>query len=75
MSATGTVTLNGPAVACCGIVNLFSNNPAAATVPAGATSASFTITTASVVQTTYVEIRAVYASNGDTQFATLTVTP
>jgi hypothetical protein len=77
-TSTGTVTLNGPAPAGGAHVVLSSSNAAASvpangvTVPAGATSATFTVTTNVVIGSTSVTISASY--NSTTQSATLTVT-
>jgi hypothetical protein len=75
--STGTVTLNGPAPSGGVSVSLSSSDPAAVvpasvSVPSGATSATFAITTSSVTTTHTVTITAVY---GYTKTATLTVTP
>jgi hypothetical protein len=78
-SSTGTVTLSGPAPAGGARVLLSSSNPAAAqvpasvTVPAGATSATFTVTTSAVAASSLATISASYG--GGTQTATLAVTP
>src|SRR5713226_3648019 len=78
-SPTGTVTLNGPAPSGGALVFLSSNNAAASvpangvTIPAGATSATFTVTTSAVVTLTSVTISGSYG--GGTQTATLTVIP
>src|SRR3989454_1099942 len=77
-SATGTVTLSGPAPAGGAQVTLSSNSsaatvPASVTVPAGATSATFTLTTSAVTASTSATISAVYS--GVTRTATLTVNP
>jgi len=75
-SATGTVTLSGPA----GpneVVSLTSSNPAAnvtaVTVPVGLTSASFTITTHGVGATVKSIITGTFG--GQTQSAALTINP
>jgi hypothetical protein len=74
-NSTGTVTLTGPAPAGGAVVALSSSNPGAAsapstvTVPAGATSASFTVSTSSVLFSTSSNISASY--NGTTRTATL----
>jgi subtilisin family serine protease len=74
---TGTVTLNIAALAGGTRVNLFSNKPTVASVPAsvtvsgGATTATFTITTVSVAADTVVTISA--ATGGKTIKLTLTV--
>jgi hypothetical protein len=77
-SSTGTVTLNGPAPVGGTNVALASDNTSAAsvpaggvTIPAGATSATFTVTTSPVVFSNRVTITASY--NSTTQTATLTV--
>ena len=76
-SSTGTVTLNGPAPAGGARVLLSSSNtaaaqvPASVTVPAGATRATFTVTTSAVAASTQSTISASYG--GGTQTATLTV--
>jgi hypothetical protein len=80
-SATGTVTLSGPAPAGGVVVALSSSNPAVAqvppsgnvTVPAGATSVIFTVATSAVNTSTSVVISAAYS--GVTRTASLTVTP
>ncbi|MCX7925686.1 MAG: S8 family serine peptidase [Fimbriimonadales bacterium] len=66
-SATGTVTLSGPAPAGGAVVQLRSNSsrasvPSSVTVPAGATSASFTIRTTTGAGITTVTITATYNS-------------
>ena len=77
--STGTVTLTGPAPAGGALVSLSSDNTLAATVPssvtvaAGATSATFAVTTSPVSGSTAVTISAVYG--GVTRTASLTVTP
>ncbi|MDR3690945.1 MAG: hypothetical protein P4L46_16320 [Fimbriimonas sp.] len=76
-SATGTVTLNGPAPSGGALVRLTSNNscarvPASVSVPAGATTATFTISTSVVSHNTTATISATL--NG-TQTATITVVP
>ena len=77
-ASTGTVTLNGPAPAGGARVTLRSGNSAAqvgtsVTVPAGASSAPFTVTTSRVTSTKQAVISASYA--GTTKSATLTVKP
>jgi hypothetical protein len=78
-SSTGTVTLSGPAPAGGAQVALSSSNtttanvPSSVTVAAGATSASFTVSTRTVASSTTVTIFAAY--NGATRSASLTVTP
>ena len=75
-SSTGTVTLSSAAPAGGVVVTLTSSNTAVATVPAsvtvaaGATSATFTVTTLAVSGTTSVTISGTYSG---TQSATLTV--
>ena len=76
-STTGTVTLSGPAPAGGAQVVLSSNNGAASVpsrvfVPAGATSATFAVSTSVVLVSTSVTISASY--NSTTQTATLSVT-
>jgi hypothetical protein len=76
-SSTGTVTLTGPAPAGGALVSLSSSNGAASVppgvlVPAGATSATFRVSTSVVLVSTSVAISASY--NGTTQTNTLTVT-
>ena len=76
-SSTGTVTLSGPAPSGGAVVSLSSSNPSVAsvpasvTVPAGATSATFTVHTSIIVVSTSVTISGSY--NGTTQSASLTV--
>lgn len=76
-SATGIVSLSGPAPAGGAVVTLSSNKPAVATVPssvtvpAGATSASFPVNTNPVSVYTLVDIAAGYA--GQNQFAEFSV--
>jgi hypothetical protein len=78
-SSTGTVTLSGPAPAGGATVSLSSSKPSAArvpnkiTVPTGATSVTFTVSTNTVKKNTTVGISATYA--GTTRQATLTITP
>jgi hypothetical protein len=78
-SSQGTVTLTGPAPAGGAVVGLTSSNSDVATppptviVPAGATSAKFTVTTASVGITFNVTINATYGSA--TVKSQLTVNP
>jgi len=77
-SATGTVSLTGPAPANGAVVTLSSANPAATvpssvTVQANATSANFTVSTTAVGSTAVGNITAVYS--GVTKSATLTVNP
>jgi hypothetical protein len=75
-SSTGTVTLSGPAPAGGAQVALSSNNgaarvPSSVIVPAGATSATFTVNTSIVLITTSATISASY--NGTTRTATLSL--
>jgi hypothetical protein len=77
-SSTGTVALTGVAPTGGSVVTLLDNNSAAAepssvTVPAGATTATFTITTATVTSTRNVTISGRF--NGTTKTATLSITP
>ncbi len=78
-TSQGTVTLSGPAPSGGLVVTLASNNTAAATVPvsvtvpAGAISTTFTMTTSAVTASTSVLISA--TGGGVTRSATLTVTP
>ena len=75
-NSTGTVTLNGKAPTGGAVVTVSSSNisaaqvPATVTIAAGATSASFTITTKGVASSTSVTLTAVY---GVTRTTTLTV--
>jgi hypothetical protein len=76
-SSTGTVTLTGPAPAGGAQVSLSSSNGAASVppsvlVPAGATSATFRVSTSVVLVSTSAVISASY--NGSTQSKTLAVT-
>jgi hypothetical protein len=76
-SSTGTVTLSGPAAAGGAQVMLSSSNgaagiPSSVFVPAGATSATFAVSTSVVLVSTSVTISASY--NSMTQTATLSVT-
>jgi hypothetical protein len=76
-SSTGTVTLSGPAPAGGARVTLSSSNsgvarvPSSVTVPAGATSATFTVNTSVVLISTSATISASY--NGTTKTANLAV--
>jgi hypothetical protein len=75
-SSTGTVTLTGPAPAGGAQVFLSSSDgaarvPSSVTVPAGATSATFTVNTSFVLISTSATISATY--NGTTRTATLSV--
>ena len=78
-SSTGTVRLSGPAPAGGALVSLSSNNspvasvPASVTVAAGASSATFTITTSAVSGSTAVTISGLYG--GVTRSASLAVLP
>ncbi|GIV10881.1 MAG: hypothetical protein KatS3mg020_0372 [Fimbriimonadales bacterium] len=78
-SVTGTVTLTAAAPAGGFVVNLSSSNtsaasvPSSVTVPAGATSANFTVSTRAVSSSANVTITA--AANGVSRTATLTVNP
>jgi hypothetical protein len=78
-SSTGTVTLSGPAPSGGAQVMLSSSNTTAASVPssvtiaAGATSATFAVSTGSVASSTTVVISATYS--GATKTASLAVTP
>jgi len=72
-SAQGTVTLSGPAPAGGAVVSLASSNPAATvpltvTVPANASSATFTITTVAVGAPTQLNISGSYNGNAQTGF-------
>lgn len=77
-STTGTVTLNGPAPAGGAVVTLVSLNPSVVqvpstvTVPAGATTANFTINTSPVTSTKQVTVR---ASRYAIKSQAITVTP
>ncbi|HEY7388336.1 MAG TPA: SBBP repeat-containing protein, partial [Bryobacteraceae bacterium] len=77
--STGTVRLSSAAPAAGAVVTLASSNtnvatvPASVTVAAGATNATFAITTKAVTTTTVMTITATY--NGAAQTATLTVNP
>jgi hypothetical protein len=78
-TTNNTVTLNGPAASGGAPVMLTSSDtsvaqvPGSVVVPAGMTSATFTITTSAVTTDTVVAITATYG--GATQMANLTVTP
>src|SRR5882762_3275508 len=78
-SSTGTVTLTAPAPSDRVVVSLSSSNtgvanvPSSVTVPGGSTTATFPVTTNPVDTSTAVTISGSYG--GDTQAATLTVTP
>ena len=77
-ASTGTVTLSAPAPAGGAVINLISSNanvvtvPASIIVPAGATSASFGVTTGRVTRLTSVVITATY--NNTSVSTTLQVT-
>jgi uncharacterized repeat protein (TIGR03803 family) len=77
-TSAGTATLSGPAPSGNAVVTLSSSNssvvsvPATVTVPAGATSASFAVSTKRVKRTETVSITANY--NGGSVSATLTIT-
>jgi hypothetical protein len=76
-TATGTVTLTGPAPANGAQVSLSSNNgaasvPGSVTVAQGATTAQFTINTSAVTSATTVTVSATY---GTTRTSTLSVQP
>ncbi len=77
-SSTGTVRLSGPAPAGGAQNQLASSNgaakvPSSVIVPAGVSSASFTVSTSAVAASTAVTISASYS--GATKSASLTVTP
>jgi hypothetical protein len=77
-AVTGTVMLDGPAPAGGAIVQLSDNSaatsvPASVTVPAGSTSANFSVGTSAVAVSTSVSISASYG--GGTQNVSLTVLP
>src|SRR5258706_375243 len=78
-SSTGTVTLSGAAPSGGAVVTLSSSNttvarvPSSVTVAAGATSATFALSTSAVVASTTVSISGTYG--GATRSASLTVTP
>ena len=78
-SSTGTATLTAAAALGGAVVTLSSSNPAVAGVPAsvtvtaGASSASFNVTTSAVGANTSVTLTATY--NGTSRTSTLTVTP
>jgi hypothetical protein len=78
-SSTGTVTLTGAAPSGGAVVTLSSNNttaartPSSVTIAAGATSATFTVSTSAVVTSTTVNISGTYG--GVTRSASLAVTP
>lgn len=77
-SATGTLTLNGPAPAGGAVVTISDNSgacsvPGSVTIPAGATSATFTVRTSLVLITTTCTITGTYkgTSRSDTLQVTL----
>jgi hypothetical protein len=75
-SSTGTVTLTAPAPAGGAQVALSSNNsaasvPSSVTIPAGATTGSFTVSTSAVLFSTSATISAAY--NNTTRSATLSI--
>jgi hypothetical protein len=78
-TSSGTVRLSGPAPAGGAVVTLSSSNtngatvPGSVTVPAGATSINFTVSTKAVTSSSAITISAVYS--GVTRTATLTVNP
>jgi hypothetical protein len=81
-SSTGTVALAGPAPTGGAVISLLNGNPSVATIPAtvtipaGQTSATFTVTTTPVAATTYVSINAKYQTViYPIGAGTLTVTP
>jgi hypothetical protein len=76
-ASTGTVTLNGPAPAGGAIVTLSDNSaacsvPGTVTIPAGATSATFTVSTGIVLFSTNCTVTGTY--QGASRNATLRVT-
>ncbi len=77
-TSTGTVLLSAPAPAGGIVIALSSNNaaatvPASVTVPAGGTSATFTVSTTTVTSTTFALISGTYATH--TELAGFSVTP
>ncbi|MFL6452121.1 MAG: hypothetical protein ACJ746_31305 [Bryobacteraceae bacterium] len=77
-SLTGTVSLAGPAPTGGSVVALASNNtlattPASIIVPAGSTSATFTVSTSPIGSTRTVTVTGSY--NGVSKTATVTITP
>jgi LmbE family N-acetylglucosaminyl deacetylase len=78
-SATGTVTLSGPALAGGSVISLSSNlpsvvtMPATVTVPAGSTGATFSITTQAVTSPVQVTLSATFV--GATNTTSLRVSP
>jgi hypothetical protein len=81
-TSTGTVTLTVPAPADGAVVTLSSSNTAVATVPAsvtvaaGATSATFTVSTSPVLPPTYAQtfVTILAANGGETRYVYLDVT-
>lgn len=77
--SSGTVTLNAPAPAGGAVVSLSTSNaswatvPASITIPANATTATFTVVTFPVSSTTSVTVSATYGASA--KAAVLTVTP
>jgi hypothetical protein len=77
--SAGTVMLSAPATSGGAVISLLSSSttvatvPASVTIPAGASSATFSVTTLAVTASTSVNISASYA--GVAQNASLTVTP
>lgn len=80
-SSTGTITLSAPAPSGDVTVSLSSSNsavaavPASVSVPAGATSASFTASSSSVTSSTAVTVSASYSGVTDTNVLTVTAPP
>ncbi len=80
-SGSGTVNLSGPAGAGGAVVILSSSNPAVAsapvsvTVPQGATSVTFTLTTDSIAAATSVTLTAAYAGVSKTVAVTINPAP
>ncbi len=78
-SSTGTVTLSGAAPSGGAVVTLSSSNtnvartPSSVTIAAGASSATFAVSTSAVLASTTVRISGIYG--GVTRSASLTVTP
>jgi uncharacterized repeat protein (TIGR03803 family) len=79
-TATGTVTLSGPAPSGGAVVSLSAGNssivsaPATVTIPAGATSGSFAVATKPVKRTRTATVTVTASYNGGSVSATLTVT-
>lgn len=79
--ATGTVTLSGPAPGTGAVVTLTSDTPSAAsvpasvTVPAGATTATFSITTYPLPSSAAVKVGITASSGGMTKGASIVVKP